>query len=382
MAGEGLGVKRKGFTLIELIVVIGIIGVLMAIVIIAVNPARQFAKSRNTQRYSDTRELFSALSQYAAANNGALPAGISLLPKAVCDGRVATCSSSAVDLGTPLVPTYLSVIPKDPNGGTGADTKYSVYLNDQNRVVVTAQSAELNEVIAIGEDQFTPKQLSGLVVWLKADSITAANNSQVSSWSDSSGNGNTASQSTVSRQPVYISAAVNSRPALRFNGVNQLIISNSSSTQLSQDLSIFIAFNVTQLGVRQDLLTRAHNAEFRIGYIVESSPYGVLWFHGNGSSFVQSTLRSALTTGWKTLSIIRDNTSKRYTSYLNGQSPQISSYSLAPAATTNVLTVGGRANGSSESLRGDMAEVIIYNRALSDSDRTKVEAYLSQKYGL
>lgn len=138
---------QKGFTLVELLVVIGILAVLTAVVLVAVNPGRQFAQARNTQRRSDVATLSSAIAAYMAdpLNNGMLPATI---PACTAPGQV---GSAGVDLATPLVPRYVAALPLDPgNGNAGTvgnatNTQYTVCLVDPDakRVRVTAPNTEL-----------------------------------------------------------------------------------------------------------------------------------------------------------------------------------------------------------------------------------------------
>lgn len=128
---------RKGFTLIELLVVIGIIGILAAVVIVAVNPARQFASARDTQRRADLYSITNAVYQYATENNGNLPSLISTTPTNVGTG-------TGLDLSADLVPTYIAQIPFDPSTGSAADTQYTIYLDGNGRVIASA-SSELND---------------------------------------------------------------------------------------------------------------------------------------------------------------------------------------------------------------------------------------------
>ncbi|OGG10302.1 hypothetical protein A2154_02575 [Candidatus Gottesmanbacteria bacterium RBG_16_43_7] len=128
---------RRGFTLIELLVVIGIIGILAAVVLVAINPARQFAATRDTQRRSDLYSLTNALYQYAAEHNGLLPAAVTTSPT-----RIGT-DPGLVDLKTVLVPVYLPNIPEDPTWGDEGDTFYTIYRDINNRITATAAS-ELN----------------------------------------------------------------------------------------------------------------------------------------------------------------------------------------------------------------------------------------------
>lgn len=66
---------QKGFTLIEVMIVLAIAGLILLVVFLAV-PALQ-RNARNTQRREDAGNILSAVSEYIANNNGSLPTAMS-----------------------------------------------------------------------------------------------------------------------------------------------------------------------------------------------------------------------------------------------------------------------------------------------------------------
>lgn len=108
---------RSGFTLVELLVVVAILGILMVAVVLAINPVEMMKKGRDATRLSDMDTLRKALDLTVAD-------GATLTATATAGDSSAVGATQAAD-GTGWlgfdISDYLSALPLDPRNGATFD---------------------------------------------------------------------------------------------------------------------------------------------------------------------------------------------------------------------------------------------------------------------
>jgi prepilin-type N-terminal cleavage/methylation domain-containing protein len=126
--------KKDGFTLLELLLVIGIIGILSGIVVVALNPSNQMLKAKDSRRRHDVNELQKALTQYLI-DNGEYPTEI---PEGeensvkIC--REGESDSSCINL-TALAGEYIAEMPLDTIETNTLHSGYEAYIDGETPIV-------------------------------------------------------------------------------------------------------------------------------------------------------------------------------------------------------------------------------------------------------
>jgi type II secretory pathway pseudopilin PulG len=150
---------RRGFTLVEISLIVAAIGIIAATVIVALNPGRQIAEARDHQRRTDVATIWNAVQQYALNNPGDIPDAIpqgtleeDCLGDPVSEEFTICKTDSCAVILTELVDdgAYLTSIPVDPLAAEDED--YSGYniirdTDHNNRVTVCAPATEGEEPI-------------------------------------------------------------------------------------------------------------------------------------------------------------------------------------------------------------------------------------------
>lgn len=145
---------KKGFTLVELIIVIAIISILAAGIFVAIDPAKRFNEANNARRATDVAAILDALIKYQADNAGAhLPAVAALTPgeysvigtattgcNTTCTAQ-ATTQAACVDLSA-IPQNYLASVPIDPKAVDATNSDYYISRGALGTLIVGACDPE------------------------------------------------------------------------------------------------------------------------------------------------------------------------------------------------------------------------------------------------
>jgi prepilin-type N-terminal cleavage/methylation domain-containing protein len=167
---KGVRSMKKGFTLIELLIVIAILGTLAVVILLALNPVQQLARTRDSGRISTVTQLGHAAEAYATTRNGVympengtwittlVNAGeISTIPAvitasapnapAVCaeNAQNGICYDAAAAAGTAPAVIYTSLESQSQNSRcTGNNTAYAAYSTADGRGGIVCANGGLN----------------------------------------------------------------------------------------------------------------------------------------------------------------------------------------------------------------------------------------------
>lgn len=229
-----------------------------------------------------------------------------------------------------------------------------------------------------------PAGVAGCSLWLDASDADGngyagddTTSGSLATWVDKSGNGVNFTQSTAGSRPTIQSNIVNGKRVIRFDGSDDIM---SNTVYMGTTKSTIFA-------VAKGNASGGHNRILHAG----SSTDGIMFFgsylgnfaafYGNGSwnDTSANTRTISVTTDYRILSAVNDagSTTTLAYPYVNGLEQN------AKTGTTTTYTgllLGGYGGG--QYWDGDIAEVIVYNRALTDAERKKVENYLGEKYNL
>lgn len=219
---------------------------------------------------------------------------------------------------------------------------------------------------------------TNLQLWLKADAgVTKDGSNNVSAWADQSGNAHHADQTAVTSQPLWVDNVINGKPVIRFDGNSDLM-----TTDITGPGGTEFTFFVVAKSSGQRIIS--YNDGGGSGY--------VLYSYANQNNFIISNdggPSGGLNSGTNDPVNFRIACARYKANTSNGMQTFINGALLAQRTSANIvlpsvpLQLGSYpGGGTSELINGDVAEIIIYNRSLTDLEREQVENYLTQKYPL
>lgn len=252
--------------------------------------------------------------------------------------------------------------------------------------------------------QSSPVINKGLALWLETsyntNLITADNDlpddgDSVQKWYEINATErfqNYFEQSTSNNQPSYIKDAINGIPALRFNGSTSFMDNNQTGLvgNISDDATWFFVVKFDNSSDSQMLLNdnESYNSDgYYINYYNGSNDHMLCLTSMNAPSINHQSCKYSFNSFIKSQAtiLVFHKDAQTITIKVNGNQQATTDVYAKPSSKieqhSSKARIGRSApSGSGQFLDGDLGEIIVYDRALSNKDIEHIEDYLSQKW--
>jgi hypothetical protein len=246
---------------------------------------------------------------------------------------------------------------------------------------------------------FSPSDISGLQLWLDATtglfdatsggSAVTTDGSAVARWEDQSGNGYHFGQETSNNRPVLKTSIQNSKNVIRFDGSNDNMI-GPDSLKINVPISMFAVVSKRGGTNYQAIYGNGILASQSTGYGMfisatsdNSGAFASQYRNLSSDSTNHYTAKTPTTNEFFiAFSIIDSSTNKAF--FNNGAEDSVSH--TITGTPINTVAIGARYTTGMPIiaffLNGDFAELLIYNSALSTTNRELVRDYLNTKWAI
>ncbi len=224
--------------------------------------------------------------------------------------------------------------------------------------------------LATTQPEFSPDDIAGLEVWLDASQLPLADGAYVDTWPSLVGSLVGANFNAAPYRPVMRANGLNSLPVVRFSPAGGL---RWPSTGLDlQWTVIYVGRMVAGVGRVVSAGYPPSNIAFGYHGGLEDRFYIEGWF----------SVGQTQTANWKLYTGVGEGAPGNawVAIYNNGVLLQAQAVTGGWKSTFHLN--GYNPTGSEETCECEIAEVLIYNRALLDAERIQAEGYLRAKWGL
>lgn len=234
-----------------------------------------------------------------------------------------------------------------------------------------------------------PSDIPGLMAHFSAGNVDVSDTSQVvvsgnlllvKNWQSHNGDFR-ATPGKPENRPAFIANAIGSLPALRFDGITQCLVSNLMPPNGSQNRTILV---MTANANMQNGNQNTYNNLYHYGDY--SNTYGLMCRKQSAGAGIGGNYWSSFFTSMS----VMDHQPRFFTQIYNGTADVFyengrfagTNYIELSTGTKFPLHIATRIGNPKDLYTGDIAEIIVYNKALTKDQKRRAENYLAEKYQL